>query len=107
MAKCFKCGLCREKCPTYKALRRETVSPRGIATLTDFGVDDKAIYICTMCGACKVNCPALVDIKFEEARINLVNNGVETAANSKIAENIRRTGNPYGIEGADERSKED
>ena len=29
LEKCTKCGLCKELCPVFKALREEQYSPRG------------------------------------------------------------------------------
>lgn len=70
MEKCVRCGTCRSVCPTFKAIGRETASARGKITLIESyskGVLEfnetylKHLKECTMCGACKANCPNSVD----------------------------------------------
>src|SRR3989337_3736006 len=68
--KCVRCGTCRATCPTTKALGIETASPRGRVSLVDayskneIGLTEvylKHLKECTLCGACRSNCPNGVD----------------------------------------------
>lgn len=68
--KCVRCGTCRSVCPTFKALGRETACARGRITLVEHRLKGdldlsenylKHIKECTLCGACKSNCPNGVD----------------------------------------------
>lgn len=68
--KCVRCGTCRSVCPTFKAIGRETACARGRITLVEHrlkGALDlsenylKHIKECTLCGACRSNCPNGVD----------------------------------------------
>lgn len=68
--KCVKCGTCRSVCPTFRVLGRETASMRGKLALVEayakgaIGLSEaylKHIKECTLCGACRDNCPNGVD----------------------------------------------
>lgn len=68
--KCVRCGTCRSTCPTFKVIGRETSSARGRVTLiADYmnnGIGLSETYLrhlkeCTLCGACRTNCPNGVD----------------------------------------------
>jgi glycolate oxidase iron-sulfur subunit len=68
--KCVRCGTCRASCPTFKVIGRETSCARGRVTLiADYmngGVGLSDTYLrhlkeCTLCGACRTNCPNGVD----------------------------------------------
>lgn len=68
--KCVRCGTCRSVCPTFKAIGRETACARGRITLVEHRLKGslelsenylKHIKECTLCGACKSNCPNGVD----------------------------------------------
>ncbi len=68
---CVKCGLCIERCPSYRVLQREQDSPRGRIALADalargqLAPDDPgalaALDRCLNCGTCTRVCPANVD----------------------------------------------
>ena len=94
--KCILCGICITSCPIYRVLRNEKVSPRGKAIMISNDLLDKMIYACTLCGACKKNCLVDFDLKLRKVRERLVKEGIETTANKKMIENIRKHGNPYG-----------
>jgi heterodisulfide reductase subunit D len=98
MPKCNECGMCKENCPVYRALKRESVSPRGFAILQKKEVYDKIVYLCSLCGNCKEVCPYGVDLKLQEFREKLVENRVESSSNKKVIDNLRKYGNPYGAE---------
>lgn len=68
--KCVRCGTCRSSCPTFKAIGRETSCARGRVTLiaerlnNSVGLTEtylKHLKECTLCGACRTNCPNGVD----------------------------------------------
>jgi glycolate oxidase iron-sulfur subunit len=94
--KCVYCGMCREVCPVFKALKRETASPRAKGVLNNKKLLDNVFYLCTLCGACKKNCPAEVDLEVLEAREEIVKKGIELKSSKEMISNIRKTGNPYG-----------
>lgn len=94
--KCTECGMCKTSCPAYKALQRETVSPRGKAMLIKEGIKNEVFYLCTLCKACEKNCPLNLDLGLKEYRAELVQNRVETEATKKMIENVRQYGNPFG-----------
>jgi len=98
MPKCNECGLCKEDCPVFRVLRRESVSPRGFAILQKLEKHDKIFYLCTLCGNCTKVCPYGVDLKLLEFREQLVENGVETSGNKKVIDSLRKNGNPYGVQ---------
>ncbi len=93
---CIECGLCREVCPVFAVLRREHVSPRGLAILAERDVASAVFFQCTLCRACRVVCPVGHDPAGEAVRAGLVAQGVETEANRTMIANIRQHGNPFG-----------
>jgi glycolate oxidase iron-sulfur subunit len=70
LARCLRCGLCREVCPAFRATGREHLSPRGRlallqATLEGEAVAErfgapfrKALAYCLSCRACAERCPS-------------------------------------------------
>ncbi len=90
--KCVKCGACRSVCPTFKAIGRETASARGklalISAYLEGAIELNEAYIrhikeCTLCGACRANCPSGVDTTgvFAAARADIAKaQGVPFAA---------------------------
>lgn len=86
-------------CPVYYVLRKEMMGPRGILKLkekSEFG--DFYMYACTLCKNCEKECPVEINISEEiiKSREESVARGVETEANKKMIENIRKYGNPFG-----------
>ncbi len=100
--KCAYCGMCREVCPVFKALRRETASPRTKGALNNKKLLDNIYYLCTLCGACKKNCPIDLDLEILKAREEIVKKGIEIKAVKEMIANLRATGNPYGKNPAEE-----
>ncbi|HEY4707037.1 MAG TPA: (Fe-S)-binding protein [Thermodesulfobacteriota bacterium] len=106
--KCVRCGTCRATCPTTKALGIETASPRGRVSLVDayskneIGLTEvylKHLKECTLCGACRSNCPNGVDTIaiFASARAEAIEkNGVPLAA-SLVFRNLLDTGGLMGL----------
>ena len=81
--KCIRCGACRAVCPTFGEELSEIAVARGRMALVEAVIEgdldltpafEKAIFHCTMCGACKANCPSGVDVPsiLEAARADLV-----------------------------------
>jgi glycolate oxidase iron-sulfur subunit len=67
---CIHCGLCLDKCPTYRTLGTEMDSPRGRVylikavneerlTMTPNFIDH--MYLCLDCRACETACPSHVE----------------------------------------------
>lgn len=66
LGRCFRCGLCREVCPAFRALGEERFSPRGrLALLSetlsgrDYGrAFAETLDYCLACRACAARCPS-------------------------------------------------
>ncbi len=97
MSKCNECGLCKEACPVFSVLRRESVSPRGFAVLMKKEIKDKMFYLCSLCNNCERACPYGVKLKLMQNREILVENDVESNGGKEVIENLKRTGNPFGL----------
>ncbi len=98
MATCKECGMCKEVCPVYRALLRETISPRGKFILLKKDIKDEVFYLCTLCGNCRRACPWNVDLPklFRAYREKLVEECVEVTAVKEIIKNLAATGNIIG-----------
>ena len=93
--KCGQCGFCREKCPIFKVILKETASPRAKGILRKEGFHDKIQYLCTMCNACNQLCQIHSDEEIIKAREELVKEGVELKRNKEILENLKKHGHPF------------
>ncbi len=93
--KCVKCGICKSVCPVYKELLDERFSPRGIHTIEDENITDKAFYFCTLCKACEKVCPAKVKMEFSAARAK-ISKKMQTTANKEMIKHVKEVGNPFG-----------
>ncbi len=94
---CVQCGMCKT-CSVYLAELLESTGARGRAVLHGRLDDLEAFYSCTLCKACDEACPAGITLSEEilRKRKELVSKGIETEANRKMIENVRRYGNPFG-----------
>ncbi len=70
LARCLRCGLCREVCPAFRATGRERFSPRGRLALLQAALEGEAVAeefgapfrealdYCLSCRACAERCPS-------------------------------------------------
>lgn len=105
---CAACGSCRMVCPVYKELIWESSSPRGRITSSRTLINVKnpqpaemyttRAYQCTLCGACKEVCPAVIDTRklWLDLRTNINDLGNSPKALDRLAENIISQGNVSG-----------
>lgn len=96
---CVLCGMCRSRCPVFKALLSESASPRGMAIYMEKKLKDLVFWEkCTQCRACDRACPMNAELskKIREYRRRLIKEGVETEGNKRMMENVRKYGNPFG-----------
>ncbi|MBL7100479.1 MAG: (Fe-S)-binding protein [Nanoarchaeota archaeon] len=96
--KCTECGLCRNSCPLFILLKKETISPRGKAKLLKENINDEIFFACTLCKSCTVACPLGLELgkEFIEQRAKLEKENKTTKANKLLIENVRKYGNPLG-----------
>jgi ArsR family metal-binding transcriptional regulator len=87
-------GIDNEGCAVYRASRKDHYSPRGKAIVLDNGYYEKILYKCNLCKACGED----LCNTFLKARQVLVLRDKEMNANKKMIENVKRTGNIYGID---------
>lgn len=101
--KCVRCGTCRSVCPVFWILGRETASARGKLALIqsylngEIGLSEtylKHIKECTLCGACKANCPNGVNTTgiISAARADSVEKLGMPVAASLVFKNLLNTG---------------
>ncbi|MFH1125958.1 MAG: FAD-binding protein [Candidatus Altiarchaeota archaeon] len=96
---CVLCGMCRSRCPVFKTLLTESVSPRGMAIFIEKKLKDNVFWEkCSQCRACDNSCPMSAQLsgKIREHRSWLIKEGIETEANKTMMENVRKYGNPFG-----------
>ncbi|MEM5829381.1 MAG: LUD domain-containing protein [Candidatus Aenigmatarchaeota archaeon] len=103
---CINCGACLYFCPVY----RQIFDNYGLHYFAGIGISktafmnglkaafDRGLYYCTTCKACKQNCPLEIDVAelIKKIREKAVKKGLETKANKKMIENIKKIGNPFG-----------
>ena len=94
----LKRGISNDGCAVFRVMREEHYSPKGKALVLNNGFYEKSIYECNLCKACEKPffnsklCEAFVKV-----RQLLVLQKKEYPENKKMIENLRRTGNVYGI----------
>jgi heterodisulfide reductase subunit D len=120
---CTRCSLCAEYCPTYQEgkdprlipgekhsySRRLVKSQKGLlrGILGPKALDEKELreradllYQCTLCGRCGFICPHDMDVYslWPTMRRVTYENGLTPEPLSVIRENLKASGNPYGLE---------
>jgi len=108
---CTRCGECLNSCPVYAERKEEELNPRGkIQNLKrfirgqyglwarifgpkklneqDITALSENIFRCTLCGACDVACPVLINPK--DLSIAIRETMVETGHYPKAAENLKK-----------------
>jgi Fe-S oxidoreductase len=104
---CTYCGFCKSVCPAFDDVGWDPSVARGRMILSygllnkELEADDSVLeylYQCTTCKDCERRCPSKVQVVdvVERARRDLVANGRMLPKHRAIAENVLRTGNPYG-----------
>lgn len=103
---CIKCGRCKSLCPVFRVLREETVSPRGKAIILSNRILNKIIFECNLCKGCEQVCPLNVKIcdAILKAREVMVLRGKGLKSNEKMIRKIRKGGNPFGKEEAENKN---
>jgi len=96
--KCSKCGLCKAVCPVLRVMKEESKGPRCRMLQINEKQEDESLLFSTLCSACDAACPVKIDISKDvlAARQRLVGKGIETEANKRMIENMRKYGNPFG-----------
>ena len=103
---CINCGACLNLCPAYHQLGTKYgdkyLGSKGII-MSAFMVNllrakDSGCYSCTLCGACRENCPVKIDLPelMKKVREKLNKENLETEENKKMIANIRKFGNSFG-----------
>ena len=120
--RCFRCGYCKFpsdyvdfNCPSYRAARFDTFSPAGRMWLIRAWMTDELetsprfaeiLYSCLACGNCTEQCvyprfkDYLTDI-FEEAKVELVNDGLIPPPVRDYFKAVSVNGNPFRLPQAD------
>ncbi|MAG02214.1 hypothetical protein CMI42_02660 [Candidatus Pacearchaeota archaeon] len=94
----IKSGISNDLCAVFRILREDRFSPRGKAMILNQGLFEKSVYDCNLCKACEQGirntnlCEA-----FRKAREVLVLKNKEIPENKEMIENLRKTGNVYGV----------
>jgi glycolate oxidase iron-sulfur subunit len=95
--KCTKCGLCKELCPVFRALKTEENSPRGHAILLSNKVFSDLVYKCTLCKACEEKCPFNLQIcrAMKRARQILAIKDEDSKELKNILKKMEKNEKPY------------
>lgn len=95
MSKCVECGLCRTKCPVFRATMKETASPRAKGMLLNREMNEKLFFFCTLCGMHEQDCPYCADLQILKQREKLVKSGTILSRGKQICDNIKEHGHPF------------
>jgi glycolate oxidase iron-sulfur subunit len=104
---CIKCGMCKGLCSVFGVLKEEGVSARGHGILLSDKVMDKIVFECNLCKACEKSCPLNIKVcdAVLKAREAMVLRGKGLNSNEEMIDNVRKSGNPFGEDGVDEKGK--
>ncbi len=94
VANALRNGIDNEGCAVFRVMRKEHYSPKGKAIILNNDFYEKIIYKCNLCRACGDGLCA----SFQKARRVLVLKDKEMNANKEMIDNLKRTGNIYGIQ---------
>jgi len=83
-----------EGCAVFRVARKDHYSPRGKAIILDNEYYEKILYKCNLCKGCGDELCS----SFQKARQVMVLKGNEMNANKIMIENLRKSGNVYGIQ---------
>jgi Fe-S oxidoreductase len=95
--KCMNCGLCNTVDPIATAVKKESALSRYKVVLAKGEKPSPLFYLSTDPGLQEAICPVGVKFGeiFEQMRAKNVSEGVTTAPNEKMRENMRKYGHPY------------
>lgn len=104
---CCNCGACLSVCPVLLETAHAFSSKVGagpigvVRTWFVLGPEEAVragLFACTGCGACREICPGSIDFPsiIERLRAETCARGLVLPPHASVAENIRRTGNPFG-----------
>ncbi|GAB4504619.1 MAG: heterodisulfide reductase-related iron-sulfur binding cluster [Anaerolineales bacterium] len=106
---CTECGRCQEACPAHtsgtacnpKGLMldlRAALRHNGKAALTGKHIEPSALWACTTCGACRQECPVLIEHPdlIVDLRRTLIMDGRVDPELQKALDNLGRYGNSFG-----------
>lgn len=93
--KCARCGLCREKCPVYLAVLKETASPRAKGILKNEELKSKMFFLCTLCEGHLKNCNVNSESEILAMREAMVKAGIKIGKNEEIVEHLKKYGHPF------------
>jgi glycolate oxidase iron-sulfur subunit len=99
VSKCIKCGLCKENDSIFKVFREERVSSRGKAVMLENDIYDKVLYEETLSMAGDFKCPIKINLtdSFIKARKVLVDAGKGISVHKEMIENLKKSGNIFGM----------
>ncbi len=92
----IKIGIPNQGCGVFRVMREEQYSPRGRALILNNDLYEKILYECNLCKACEI-CNSNLCEAFIKARQLLVMQKKELPHIKEIIENVRKTGNVYGV----------
>lgn len=112
--RCINCGSCINFCPVYRNLGVKYggnyIGSKGIVMefLNNFSENEKRLELakkagsfkCTLCAACKENCPMQIDLPKMVKKIREIqsNDNFQTKENDEMVDKIKKHGNPFGSE---------
>ena len=89
----LKNGIDNEDCAIFRVARKDQYSPKGKAIILDNDYYEKILNKCNLCRACGDDLCST----FQKARQVLVLKGKEENANIEMIENLKKSGNVYGV----------